>query len=451
MVIPLHGTVDRSAYDLKPVAAFSLSHVDGQIPAEVYETKIDDLQVYFISGPPLDPGLPVYSPDNEVDGKKFTFFSLAALELARSLRWPPDVLHANDWHTSPAVYALKLKRDHDAFFRHTASLLTVHNLPYLGVGAEQALQSFGLPADNKGLLPRWARQVPLALGLLAADHINAVSPGYAAEMLTPEFGAGLQDFLSTRKESISGILNGIDVNGWDPATDAVLGTNYDNKSLKERIKNKLALQAELDFGANPRIPLFGMVTRMDYQKGIDIALEALRQVAGLPWRAVILGTGNPRDEEETRRLETEFPKKVRAINRFDAKLARRIYAGADAMLIPSRYEPCGLTQMIAMRYGCVPIARATGGLRDTIVDYEGANVGTGFLFPDATPESMAGALRRALEAFNDQRRWRGLQLRGMRQDFSWERSAKAYYSRYLDLVEDRRQLLDGSNGEGNAL
>jgi starch synthase len=360
------------------------------------------------------------------------------MQLARSLGWQPDILHAHDWHASPAVYNLSLIHANDNFYRHTKSLLTVHNLPYLGHGTGPALDRFGLPPVEDSPLPAWARHLPLPLGLLTADAINTVSRGYAREMLTPEYGAGLEEFLLTRAEDIQGILNGLDTDSWNPETDPHLPINYSLASLEKRRENKLALLEELDLEIDPDRPLLAMINRMDHQKGVDLVPDALRALKSSHWQAVILGTGDPALEAAAAELERENPR-VRAVLRYDGALARRMYAGADLMIIPSRYEPCGLTQMIAMRYGCVPAARATGGLKDTIGDYHAAprSESTGFLFQEASSDALADTLQRALEIYRDQRRWKGLQRRGMKQDFSWARSAVKYQELYEELIRDK--------------
>jgi starch synthase len=252
--------------------------------------------------------------------------------------------------------------------------------------------------------------------------------------LTPDFGSGLHEYLQSRSQVITGILNGLDVQSWDPETDTALATNYSWQNLETRQANKAALQNELGLSINPGVPLISMVTRLDPQKGVDLLPDALRQVADLTWQAVILGSGGPSLEAMLRSLEASFPDRVRALLRFDPKLSRRIYSAADAILVPSRYEPCGLTQMIAMRYGCVPIAHATGGLRDTIQDYADFGQSTGFLFQGVSSESLAEAVRRGLHVYAQLDVWRGLQVRGMMKDFSWESSAKKYLNLYLSLI-----------------
>jgi starch synthase len=298
-----------------------------------------------------------------------------------------------------------------------------------------------VPSADHSDLPTWAQHMALPLGLLAADSIVAVSPGYAKEILTEEFGSGLDAFLRTRSEEITGILNGLDTNKWDPALDVELTAMFSSSNLKARSANKSFLQNELGFKNNPTIPLLAMVTRMDPQKGVDLSIDALRLLLQLstnvvfPLQAVFLGTGNPVLESAVRRLEQDYPDHVRARIMFNEHLSHQIYAGADALLMPSRYEPCGLSQMIAMHYGCVPIARATGGLCDTIQDPGDSDQSTGFLFKSAKPDELADAIQRALLVYTqDPPDWQRIQVRGMLQDFSWDRSAQEYYNQYRMLL-----------------
>lgn len=435
LVIPFHGAIQRMAYDLHSEAIFKVSNTTGEIRAEALSIELDSMPVILLAGPPIPKDQPVYTGDDAIDTYKYTFFSLAALELAKALKWQPDVVHANDWHTAAAVYALSLQRSNGDFFEHTASLLGLHNLPYMGHGAGDALSAFGLPPANDSPLPDWAQNALLPLGLLTADHIVAVSPNYAQEILTTDFGAGLDGFLRTRSDSITGILNGIDTDRIDPLRDPRLPRNFSSDSLEGRIENKLALQNEFELSPNPTIPLISMVSRLEYQKGVDLIPDAFRQIADLEWQAIILGTGDPALELAVYQLETEFPERVRAAIRFDTALSTRLFGGTDITLIPSRYEPCGLTQMIAMRYGCVPVARATGGLVDTIQDNGDTAENTGFLFEEPTPSALAGALKRAIRYYKKSKNWKMLQQNGMRQDFSWDSSASKYMSLYNKLTK----------------
>ncbi len=437
LVLPFHGAIRPSSGSLDLIASYDVPHRDGPILASIFQMKLDGMPVYLISGSPIPEDAPVYTGDNDIDGFKYYFFSLAALELPKVLGWQPHILHANDWHAAPAVYRLGLIRSKDPFYSKTASLQEIHNLPYLGNGAGKQLIEYCLPPAKDSILPWWAQDLPLPLGLLAADHIVTVSPTYAKEILTPEFGSGLQDFLHLRKDSITGILNGIDTKRWDPCIDRQLPATFDSLQLPKRQTNKAALQKEFSLEPDPRIPLLGAITRMEYQKGIDLTINALRMLKDLSWQAILLGTGTPELEEAAQHLQAEFPDRVRTIIRFDPALSRRIFGGSDVLLIPSRYEPCGLTQMIAMRYGCVPVGRATGGLYDTIKDESLGKEATGFLFGDAVPEALAETIRRAVRLFLDPYRWIELQQNGMSQDFSWIRSAYQYFELYLSILKKR--------------
>jgi len=436
LVIPFHGAIQRQAYALRFEEILNIPHTNGTLQAEILATKINGVPVYLIGGAPIPKDAPVYSGDKLADGNKFIFFSLAALEMAKALKWRPDIVHANDWHTAVSLYALKVRNN--PFYNKTSSVLSLHNLPFLGEGTSEILEQYGIPPLDVPEMPPWARHMPLPLGLWSADSIVAVSPTYAKEILTPEFGSGLETFLRTRQDSICGILNGINIDRWNPARDPALEANYTKDTLEIRQDNKTALLKEFGFTLDPNIPLLAMVTRLDNQKGVDLLPEALQLLSQTPWRFIILGTGLPELEDNIRQLENVYPSRFRAAIRFDDQLSRRIYAGADMLLMPSRYEPCGLTQMIAMRYGCVPIARATGGLVDTIFDNIADKPSTGFLFKEADSAQMAEAIQRALRAYGEKEKWRTIQRNGMSQDFSWERSAKQYAELYFSLCDRKR-------------
>ncbi|MCC7129984.1 MAG: glycogen synthase [Anaerolineae bacterium] len=450
LVLPLHGVIKKQGLPLHFVCEFSLPYKKKEIIVKVFSLEWAGLTVYFIDGTPISPTAPVYSSDPLADSLKYAFFSLAALRLARELDWQPDILHANDWHTALAVYALKQLRATDPFFASTASVLGIHNLPYLGNGSSALLKAFGLSPGRHALLPKWTQTLPLPLGILAADRIVAVSPSYAREILTPEYGSGLDEFLRARADSISGILNGLDLERWDPLNDSCLEKNYSSETLADRKANREHLQAEVGLPIHADAAIMGMVNRMDYQKGMDLLPEALtglsllKQKPAFDWQMVILGAGDAEIEARARQLESEFPTRVRVVTRFDVRLSRMIYGGADVIIIPSRYEPCGLTQMIAMRYGCVPLGRSTGGLRDTIFDYDQTRESTGFLFEEATPQSLLGGMIRALKTHRDKQSWRELQLRGMAQDFSWDRSADQYKKLYADVMREFSKNPEGA-------
>lgn len=437
LVLPLHRAIE--AESLRLVASFPMPRGDSEIHVEVFAGTLGDMPVYFLGGDPIEANGTVYSADSALDAEKYACFSLAALALPHHIDWVPDILHANDWHTALAVFANLVRRTKDPEHR-IASIISIHNLPFMGPDVSGILESYHLPLADADL-PDWARVRPMPLGLWAADGIVAVSPTYAGEILHEEFGCGLTDFFRSRSDVLSGILNGLDTTAFDPKTDSALRSNFGAGTLQHRAPNKSALQERLGLPIDDATPMFGMVTRMDPQKGVDIALEGLRLLKAQDWQFVVLGTGTPELETLARALGEDLPDRVRVETRYDPALARQIYAGADMLLMPSRYEPCGLAQMIAMHYGCVPIVRAVGGLRDTVTDGD-----TGFAFADADAASFTEAVHRALEVWSDRTRWMKMQKAGMRLDFSWEASALQYAAQYQALVEG---MADGAIGRAH--
>ncbi len=439
LVIPLYDQVRQKINSPSLVGKFSLPTLPGKEPVEVYQTNHAGLTVYLVSGKPVDNAPGVYSRNIAADTEKFIFFSLACLAIPELLKWPVDILHANDWHTAVAVHALQIAEKRSKYLKNTQSLLSVHNLPFMGTGAEEAIKKYRIPPSSHSTLPEWGRLLPLPMGLAAADSIVAVSPGYAKEILTPEYGCDLQDFLASRKSLITGILNGIDPSYWNPATDTALVRNFSQGSLSGKMHNKLALQKEFGLQPDPDIPLLVMITRLDRQKGVDLAVEGLRKIANQNWQVILLGTGDPKLEQACLDFAASYPKKVKVALKFDQQLSRRMYGGADFLLMPSRYEPCGLAQMISMRYGCLPIARATGGLADTIRDHHQTPPGTGFLFTGNTADQLSSTIVAAFEVHQDKKAWQSMQLHAMSMDYSWEKSAEQYFTLYKSLNQKSRR------------
>ena len=439
LVIPFHSLINQKLNEIQLISSFFVKNNQGDIPARVFQTKVDDVIVYLVEGGSILTDKNVYSSNPEYDAKKYIFFSIAALEFVKNINWQIDIVHANDWHTAIALYELKLRHPSDSFFIKTKSVLSMHNIPYMGSNSETTLNDFGIPKCPCSILPEWAKSIPLPIGMYAADFLLTVSPTYAKEILTPDYGCGLQEYFNYRKNTLAGILNGLDESKWDPKTDNAIHTTFNVEHLDKRIKNKLALQTEFGLEKNRSIPLFIMITRMDQQKGVDLAIHALRLISNYSWQAIFLGTGDPVLESTCRSLEVEMPDKVKAAIRFDLNLSRRMYAGGDVILIPSRYEPCGLTQMIGMRYGCVPLARSTGGLQDTVFENEKSKNNNGFLFKDTDPEDMSKALIRAINLYNQAEQWKTLQVNGMLTDFSWEKSALEYANIYLELIKEQNE------------
>ncbi|MBL8078856.1 MAG: glycogen synthase [Anaerolineales bacterium] len=426
LVLPYHPAV--KADGIKPLGMFSIPRGQTEIQVEAFETVLDGMPVYLINGDPIRANGSVYSLDSKLDAEKYTFFSLAANELPKHINWLPDVIHANDWHTAASIYVSLTKRWEEGA-RHVAGMITLHNLPFMGPDISAILESYGVKLAQTDL-PDWARVMPLPLGLWASDAIVAVSPTYGNEILEQEYGCGLDEFLKIRRETLSGILNGIDVASFNPLEDSALGVNFDSDSLEKRPVNKGLLQERLGLPRDPDIPLLAMVSRMDIQKGVDLALTALKSMKNLNFQAIILGTGDPKLEEAAMNIHKAFPEKIKVETRYDAGLARQIYAGSDMLLMPSRYEPCGLSQMIAMRYGCVPVVRAAGGLNDTVRNGE-----TGFVFEKPHHMSLMASVKSAIIVYGDKEKWKKMQLAGMAQDFSWQNSAKQYLALYQSLIK----------------
>lgn len=374
-------------------------------------------------------------PDNL---PRFALFCRAALEACLNLDWIPDVLHAHDWQAALAVVYLRTLYQRDPRWSSCRALFTIHNLGYQGIFPSSDFPSTGLPwseytADR---LEFYGQVNLLKGGVVYADRLNTVSPTYALEIQTPEFGYGLEAVLQARKERLFGVLNGIDDHEWNPASDPHLPAHYSARNLSGKRICKAALQRESKLPAR-NVPLLGVVSRLVVQKGTDLILEILPELLKLDIQAILLGSGEPAYQARLMELQERFSRKFAARIGFDEALAHRIEAGADIFLMPSRYEPCGLNQLYSLSYGTVPVVRKTGGLADTVTAYRPfgmKNSGTGFVFESAHPELFFSTVLSALQAYRDQSEWRRLMCRGMRQDFSWRRSAK----QYVDLYEDLR-------------
>lgn len=445
LFMPRYSHIDLGDINAEPAGVVDVLRGDQTIQAHVFSAVVGGIPVYLVDGPALQQAPEVY-PGQPLEGERFVFFSIAVVNYFCQSGWVPDVMHANDWHTAAAVSYLALKQNgddpEDAELGNTGSLLTIHNLPYMGNGSEPAVRAFQIPPVASEALPDWAREIPLPMGIAIADRVSTVSPTYALEIQTKEYGSGLDGLLSARADALSGILNGIDPSSWDPATASDLAVNFTSDSLEDRKLGKKALLEELDLDPDVSVPLLGMVTRLDTQKGVDIALDALegmlaKQDQMQRWSFVLLGTGNHHIESRCADFAARHPDRIKAVLKYDAGLASRIYAGSDMILVPSRYEPCGLAQLIAMRYGGIPVVRKTGGLKDSVPPYSDEENGTGFLFKDFSAEALQQALYQAFEVYRDQALWKSLQLRAMSADFSWKRSAEQYRDLYLRIIESR--------------
>ena len=369
-------------------------------------------------------------PDN---GFRFSLLGRTALEAMRAEARPVDVLHSHDWEGAPAILLLRHRyadRGATAALGAPGTMLTCHNLAYHGwVPRDEVYAQLGLP-DSVG--PPAGVNL-LFEGILASDIVSTVSPTFARESLSPQYGAGMDAALRARGDRYLGILNGIDTDLWNPATDTDLPANYSADDLAGKAVCRAELCAEL--GLDPGGPLFAMVSRLDPQKGFDLVAAAAEQMVADGARIGVLGTGDPGLVSGLKMVASRHPDRVAVVERFDRALARRMYAGADCFLMPSRFEPSGQSQMISMRYGTIPVVRATGGLADTVIDDDAApDSGNGFSFYDPISPALADACRRAMAALADEPRWRELQARAMAIDRSWRGPAREYVSAYRRAI-----------------
>ncbi len=422
-------------------------------PALVYALRGPEqsphLAVYFIAneryfdrpGIYNDPGTGEAYADN---AERFAFYARASLEAMRALAFAPEVIHANDHQAALAPAFLKTIYAEDPFFQMTASILSIHNMGYQGVYDADSMAIAGFPPRYFYPLSPfefWGKMNFLKAGIHFADVITTVSERYAEEIQSgEEFGFGLQGVLNARHEDLVGILNGIDVRIWNPRTDRTLAARYDAESLEAKAVCKAALLEESGLPGNPDRPLIGIISRLAEQKGFDLIEAASERLFSLPARWVLLGSGSRRYEDLFQALQKRYPDRLHFTNGFNDPLAHRIEAGSDFFLMPSRYEPCGLNQMMSMRYGTVPIVRWTGGLADTVDPYSsGSEGGTGIVFAPYTPEALLGAVEVAIKLYTGEpRALLRVRRSGMARDFSWEASARKYLQLYRQANASRR-------------
>ena len=372
----------------------------------------------------------------ENSAERFALFCRIAVEVAMNrgyLDWIPDVIHCNDWQSGlvPALLSLEANRP--------ATVFTIHNMAYQGLFPKTTWLSLNLPkplwqpngVEFNGMLSF------IKGGLAYADRITTVSPTYAREIQTAEFGYGLEGLLNYRNDVLIGIINGIDADQWNPATDSIINERYDISTLNKKQLNKKALQNKFSLPVNNKIPVFALISRLVEQKGIDLVLECLPEMLTLPLQFVLLGKGDKLFEQQLTDFAETYPDKIAITIGYDEALAHLLEAGADIFLMPSRFEPCGLNQLYSQRYGTVPVVRKTGGLADTVVDTLPETLSnktaTGFVFKEATSGTLMESIKRALIIYNQPEIWKQLQTSGMQKDYSWNRSAKEYMALYDQL------------------
>lgn len=437
IVTPKYKMVDEKKHPLINIDKDVTVRIgDAHQTAAVLSTKIKGVvPVYFIANHHYYDRQGLYgSPTDFSDNlERFAFFCRATLELIKSMDFRPDVIHLHDWQTALIPIYLKTIYLDDPFFKGIGTIFTVHNLGYQGIFGKKGLSLIGLSDDlfATDKLEFWGEINLLKGGLIYSDILTTVSKGYSKEIQTTEYGCGLDGILKERTKSLYGIINGLDYEEWNPATDMEIAMAYDANTISRKAKNKKSLQSENNLIVNDDIPVIGMVTRLADQKGLDILSNIIEKIMGMDIQFILLGTGDERYHDLFRKLGQNFPNNASIHLTFDPKMAKLIYAGSDMFLMPSLYEPCGLGQLISLRYGTVPIVRNTGGLADTIIDFDSDPLkGNGFVFKEYSSEELLTTINRAIAQYIDKNQWRKLQINGMKSDFSWEHSAKEYIQLY---------------------
>lgn len=435
LIIPNYQSLKTSG-EIHYIASLRVDNM----AVNILETQLPDssVKVWLVDQPEYfnrsgNPYLDENGNDWSNNAERFALFCRIAVEVAMDragLHWKADVVHCNDWQTGlvPALLSFEEHRP--------ASVFTIHNLAYQGLFPANKFYSLNLPGrlwypdgvEFHGLLSF------IKGGLVYADRITTVSPTYAQEIQTPELGYGLNELLTHRNAFLSGIINGIDVDQWNPATDPYINQCYDSNSLDKKAANKISLQQRLGLPVDAKIPVFGLICRLVEQKGIDLLLGYLPELISMPVSVALLGSGDHAFEQKLLALAAEYPNKLSVTIGYNEALAHSIEAGSDMFLMPSRFEPCGMNQMYSQRYGTLPIVRKTGGLADTVEDASFETIAnetaTGIVFNEASPGSLLEAIKRALLLYHDHEAWKKIQLNGMSKDFSWQQSAKQYLALY---------------------
>ncbi|MAG29036.1 starch synthase [bacterium] len=447
-ISPLHGVIDPKKHKLKKLG--------NDIPIKMDETKtlsfdywrgylMEDLPVYFIDRKSYFSGFKtIYG--TKISNERFFFFNLAAIKLIELLNLAPDIIHCNDWHTGLIPYFIRKRFKKSEYISKAATVYTIHNLAYQSGHAKNTLKK---PDDADSRLPRFTDTDALKginfakRAIVNSDLINTVSEQYAKEIMTPKFGEDLNRILKNRINRVFGIVNGIDYDIFNPKKDPDIKKHYSHRSLGDKVANKLDLQKKFKLPKNKDIPLLGMVTRITEQKGFDLLMKIADDLLAQDIQLVLAGSGDKTYENFFRKLQKKYPKKVGAHLEFDTKKAVQIYAGSDIFLMPSRFEPCGLGQLISMRYGSVPLVHAVGGLVDTITDYDPkTKKGNGFVFNEYDPKQFLIAVIRAIETYQHNEAWKKLVITGMKQSHSWEIPAEKYaelFRRAIKLKNHNRK------------
>ncbi len=443
--LPLYAQIDQKRFPLKSTGkTITVPISDRFETGEIFSHEIAGVQYYFIKHDPYfsRPGLYGTNEGDYADNAaRFVFFSRAVLESIKALDLRPHILHSHDWHTGLIPVYLKTVYLNEPSFQETATLFTIHNLGYQGIFWHYDWHLLELPWDyfNHEALEFYGKINFMKGGLVFADALSTVSPTYAKEIQTAEYGYRLEGVLRKRRKDLFGILNGIDTEEWDPSRDPEIASTYDAKALQGKEKCKAALQKEVGLPVEKEVPLLGMISRLSEQKGIDLIVSIFDKAMAAGAQMIILGNGDKGYEMRLEALAKGYPSQAVVKIAYDHVLAHRIEAGADIFLMPSKYEPCGLNQMMSLRYGTVPVVRATGGLDDTIIQFNPDTLkGNGFKFKAYTATAFFRQIQSALSLYREKKKWRALIRNGMEGNYSWDASAEKYLTLYRRIHNKKR-------------
>lgn len=450
LVMPYYRMVKRSGFPLQYLGEeIEVPLGDETLRAEVYQGYLDkNIPVYFIGRDEFFDREYLYSTpkgDYFDNAERFVFFTRAVLHLARHIQFSPDVIHHHEWQTGLIPAYLKSIYGNDPLFGQTATVFTIHNIAYQGLFKKEKLSLTGLPPEmyNPEGIEFWERINLMKAGIVYSDAINTVSRKYSEEIQNPEYGYGLEGILRKRRKDLYGILNGVDYQEWDPSHDPHLIAHYDLNDLsgkrecKKDLLNEYGLPLSLE-----KAPLIGMISRLADQKGFDLLAEIIDELFAFDIGFVLLGTGEQKYHDLFNQIARKYPQKAGIRIAYDDRLAHKIEAGADLFLMPSKYEPCGLNQIYSLKYGTIPVVRATGGLDDTIIHYDpSTGMGNGFKFARYDAKDFLNQIKTAMNLYAQPERWTKLIRNAMASDFSWQRSAEAYLQLYRKALEKKRGAL----------
>lgn len=448
--LPAYDSIKSKNFDLKKIDVFN--HINVRVGENTYTIELYELEdtnnkltYYFIGNSTFFDRNAIYT-DSYDENQRFIFFQKAVIELIQNLKWSPDIVHCNDWQTGLMPMLLKHNYSWDRMFDKTATIFTIHNIGYQGVFAKDTIHYAEIPSEyyNPGGACEFYGNISfLKTSICLADIITTVSPTYAKEIMTEEFGSGMQGILQTRVDDLYGIINGVDYNIWNPELDDLIPYKYSINNLEGKLKNKKVLLEKINLPYNKDVPVIGIVSRIVSQKGFDIFVDAVKYLKELKVQWVILGKGDYYYENKLIEVAKLYPNNISVNLHYDDAFAHLIEAGADIFLMPSKYEPCGLNQIYSLKYGTIPVVRRTGGLADTIKDWDenyfNNQSGCGFVFDGYHGYLLYYAVKRAVSSFNNKNYWSKLIKNAMNCDYSWGKSAESYLKLYEQALNKVRK------------